>query len=73
MSLDMSVKYLNIEGARQRLSSAGFGNITKRQMRRWAGENTLPFFKHGKSFYIDEQELLQSFRKKQVAASRSCK
>lgn len=72
MQMNGQVRYLTINEAHERLSSIGFSKVTNRQVRRWAGENTLPFFKHGKSYYIDEQELLQSIRKKQVMALREC-
>jgi hypothetical protein len=73
MQTNGQARYLTINEARERLSSFGFNKVTNRQVRRWAGNNTLPFFKHGKIYYIDDCELLNYFKKKQVEALRKAK
>lgn len=65
--------YLNIEEAHNHLMSLGFDQLTLRQIRRWAAEKFLPFFKFKRSYYIELEELLHTLKKKQVEASRNCK
>ncbi len=73
MKAEVESRYLNLEEAAQVLTSLGFGEVTREQMYRLSSAKTLPFFKHGKRLYIEYQELLNSFRKKQVEALRKCK
>lgn len=62
--------YLNIEQALDVIKEIGFSEVKKRQVQRWAGEKKLPFFKFGKSLYIERSELLAAFNKMQNEASR---
>jgi len=73
MNKDKQNFYLNIEGAHKHLMSLGFDKLTLRQVRRWAAEKFLPFFKFKKSYYIELEELIHSIKKKQVEAIRNCK
>lgn len=51
-------KHLDIEGAHQFLLDMGFVGLTLRQVRRWAGEKRLPFFRLGRKLYIQTSVLV---------------
>jgi len=62
--------YLTIPEAHQLIQDLGFKDTKLRQVMRWANEGKLPFFKMGKRFYIAEAELLASFKRRQIEATR---
>lgn len=49
-------RFLNLEQAKQELEAMGI-MVTDRQMRRWADERVLPFFRLGRHLYIERDEL----------------
>lgn len=71
MANGLEGNYLDIDAAHQKILGLGFDQVNRRQVQRWAGEKKLPFFKFGKSLYIEEQELLAAFRKMQNEAIRN--
>jgi hypothetical protein len=62
-------RMLNIQDAHQELTQMGF-KFTERQVRRWAEERRLPFFKWGRSLFIKKSELHAAFDELQKKALR---
>ena len=71
MTPDKSVmhRFLNLEQAKQELEAMGI-MVTDRQMRRWADERVLPFFRLGRHLYIERDELGLQLRRRQLEAIR---
>lgn len=59
--------YLTLIQAKATIEALGF-KVSNKQMRRWAGERKLPFFKWGKFLYIEHQELVMGFKRLQLQA-----
>ena len=62
-------RFLNLEQAKQELEAMGI-MVTDRQMRRWADERVLPFFRLGRHLYIERDELGLQLRRRQLEAIR---
>jgi len=62
--------YLTIPEALQLIQDLGFKDTKLRQVVRWSNEKKLPFFRWGKRLYIEKKELVASFKRAQIEASR---
>jgi hypothetical protein len=61
-------RFLDIDAAYNELQSLGSTAVTLRQVKRWAGDRRLPFFKFQRSLYIRRSVLRAAFDKLQQRA-----
>lgn len=70
MTADQIERYfLTIEQAKEAICAMGIA-VSDRQIRRWAYERVLPFFRLGKHLYIERNELAMQIWRLQLDAIR---